>query len=62
MWATAAKGKSEEYDQRVVILVLREGADMASADARCFALYAELENYLRGDPTVNGAVIDATIG
>jgi hypothetical protein len=62
VWETAAKGKLEEYDQRVVILVVREGVNMQAADARCFALCAELENTLRTDPTVNGAVNDAYLG
>jgi hypothetical protein len=60
-WMTVAKTKSEEYELEIVILVLREGADMQAADERCFALFAELENALRADTTVSGAVADATV-
>ncbi len=56
--AQAAMGglRREEYGLEVVISVEREGTDIAAADARCFALVAELENQLRTDPTVNAAV------
>ena len=52
----------EEYDLQVIVDVIREGEDEASADARCFAIQAELENQLRSDPTVTAAVSSAQIG
>lgn len=61
-WAAGGKTKSEEYEQTVTIVVTHMGVDMAAADARCFALMVELENALRTDTTVGGAVTDATVG
>jgi len=65
-WATFATAggvsRHEAYRLTVVIWVSREGRGMQKADERCFALYAELENQLRGDVTVNGAVTDCKIG
>jgi hypothetical protein len=69
IWCGVAKGqqdwqamavKGEEYDLEIIISVIREGQDMQAADERCFAIYAELENQLRSDQTVNGAVMRAT--
>jgi hypothetical protein len=51
----------EQYDLQIVTNVIREGTDEVAADNRCFAIQAELENQLRGDPTVNGAVANAEI-
>jgi len=48
--------RHENYNVKVVVNVTREGEDAAAADARCFALCAELENQLRSDPTVSGAI------
>jgi len=53
--------RHETYNVKVVVNVLVEGTDMAAADARCFALSAELENQLRADPTVNSAVNNAQL-
>lgn len=62
-WATfSGTSRHEAYRLTVVIMVSREGRGMQKADERCFALYAELENQLRGDVTVNGAVTDSKIG
>lgn len=52
----------EEYDLEVIADVIREGTDEQSATARCFAIQAELENQLRSDNTVGGAVSAAQIG
>lgn len=52
----------EEYDLQVIVDVIREGEDEQSATARCFAIQAELENQLRTDNTVSGAVSAAQIG
>jgi uncharacterized protein YrzB (UPF0473 family) len=52
----------EEYDLQVIVDVIREGEDEQAADARAFAIQAELENQLRSDNTVNGAVSSAQIG
>lgn len=51
----------EEYNLEVIVDVIREGEDEASADARCFAIQAELENQLRSDNTVGGSVSVAQI-
>ena len=58
----APQQRQEEFGVDVVISVLREGRDTAAADTRCFALFAELENQLRTDPTVNNAVTEAHVG
>jgi hypothetical protein len=60
-WMTVGGTKLEEYDQQVLISVLREGVDMHAADARCFVLFAELEALLRADQTVTGAVAVAAV-
>src|SRR6266498_2365858 len=71
IWVGTAEGKQEistpalrheEYGVDVVISVERKGTDIVAADARCFALAAELENQLRTDPTVNAAVEHAEMG
>lgn len=54
--------RHEEYGVEVVISVIREGIDTPAADTRCFALFAELEQQLRTDSTVNGAVSFAEVG
>lgn len=61
-FASMGTTNHEEYDLQVVVDVIREGTDEASADARCFAIQAELENQIRSDNTVNGAVSVAQIG
>ena len=61
-YGTTAGLRAEEYDTELMIRVLKEGVDDSAADARCFALYGELEQQLRTDPTVNGAVQAARIG
>jgi hypothetical protein len=48
--------RHEDYNTKVVIHVEKDGTDTAATDARCFVLSAELENQLRTDPTVSGAV------
>jgi hypothetical protein len=58
----APNQRHEEYVLQVNISVLREGVDMVAADARCFALMAELENQLRTDPAVSGAITESHIG
>src|SRR6266498_2732111 len=54
--------RHEVYQLTVVVMVSREGQGMQAADERCFALHAELEEQLRTDKTVSGAVTDARIG
>ena len=58
----APNQRQEEYDLEVIVDVIREGTDEQSADERCFAIQAEIENQLRSDLTVNGAVTVAQIG
>jgi len=53
--------KGEQYELEVIVSVIREGQDMQAADERCFAIYAELENMLRADRTVGGAVALASV-
>jgi hypothetical protein len=52
----APNQRHEVYNVKVVIHVEKDGTDTAATDARCFVLSAELENQLRADPTVSGAV------
>jgi hypothetical protein len=70
IWCGVAKGqqdwqamavKGEQYDLELVISVRREGENMQAADERCFTIYAEVENEVRADKTVNGAVRQASI-
>ena len=48
--------RREEYNVQVIIGVLHEGTDTKATDDRCFALLAELEQQVRTDPTVSGAI------
>lgn len=66
-WATIAsptKPKEEHYDLKVWIRVLRSNTpdDFKTAGDRAFALLAELENELRGDPSVTNTVRVAHVG
>ena len=58
----APNQRHEQYTLQVIVSVLREGTDLKTADERCFALCAELENQLRTDVTVNSAVSEAHVG
>lgn len=60
--ATLAQGRHDEYVVKVVFGVLKEGTDSKAADDRCFVLLAELEQQLRTDATVGGAVSLAQLG
>lgn len=57
-WLAFQKTRKEEYDLKVWIRVLTSSSpdDYKTAGDRAFALMAELENELRGDPTVSGTV------
>lgn len=53
----------EVYGVKVTFSVVREGSStVEDADTRCFALFAELEDELRDDETVNGTVKNAHVG
>jgi hypothetical protein len=58
----AGNQRLEEYDLSVIVDVILEGTGEQAADERCFAIQAEIENQIRSDKTVNGAVTDAQIG
>jgi hypothetical protein len=58
----APNQRHEEYEMSVIIQASMEGTSEPAADARCFAIQAELENQIRSDGTLNGAVTDAQIG
>ncbi len=48
--------KDETYTLSVFVSVLREGNQQQTCTERCFAIASELEDYLRANPTVDGAV------
>ena len=48
--------KEETYTLDVYVSVVREGNQQQECTERCFALAAELEDYLRANPTVGGTV------
>lgn len=57
--------RKEVYSLEIIVdaIVEGEGDTAASgAETQCFAIQAELENQLRTDPTINGAVFNAQIG
>jgi len=58
----AANQRYENYELSVTVDVILEGTDPKPADERCFVLYGEVENQIRTDKTVNGAVTDAQCG
>lgn len=58
----APNQRHETYRVQVIVGVLHEGTDSKAADDRCFTLLGELEQQLRGDVTVNGAVALAALG
>ena len=62
-WLAMLKTKQEHYDLTVWIRALRSTTpdDFKTAGDRVFALMAELENELRGDPTVTGTVLIAAV-
>ena len=62
-WAALGKlRRNETYELTVHIRVERQGADQQAATERCFVIAGYLENLLRADPTVNGAVTWAGFG
>jgi hypothetical protein len=52
--------RDEDYTTEVVIQVAQPGSNTHTAEARVFALYAELEDFLATDPTVGGRCIKST--
>lgn len=48
--------KNETYVLDVYVSVLREGNQQQQCTERCFAIAAEIEDYLRTNPTVNNTV------
>jgi hypothetical protein len=48
--------KEETYTLDVYVSVVREGNQQQQCTERCFAISAELEDYLRANPTVGGTV------
>lgn len=48
--------KEEGYTLTIYVSVLREGNQQQTCTERAYAIAAEVEDYLRGDPTVGGAV------
>lgn len=60
---SAGNTKLETYNLQVIVRVLSSTTadDFKTAGDRAFALMAELENELRGDKTVSGAVRDAEV-
>jgi len=51
-----AKRKDEIYTLDVYCSVLREGNQQQACTERCFELAAEIENFLRDDPTCSSTV------
>lgn len=61
---TAALGnrrRDERYSLFVIVKVEKETTDQTLVNARAYALAAELEQQLRTDMSVNGAVISALV-
>jgi hypothetical protein len=54
--ALGALAKDETYTLDVYVSVLREGNQQQQCTERCFAIAAEIEDYLRTNPTVNNTV------
>lgn len=54
--------RKETYDVDMVVSVIRSADGQREAVERAFALMAEVEDFLRLDPTVASTVIRATIG
>jgi len=54
--ALGALRKDETYVLDVYVSVLREGNQQQQCTERCFAIAAEIEDYLRTHPTVNNTV------
>lgn len=48
--------REESYRMEVLVYAEKKGWTQADANARAFVIAAEIENQLRTDPTVNGAV------
>jgi hypothetical protein len=59
--ALGAQRRVETYVLTVVVNVIQETTDQRACTERCYTLAAELENQLRADATVNGAVRIAQI-
>lgn len=59
--ALGHRAREEDYTLTVTVDVLRRDSDQQSATERAYAIAAEIENELRDDPTVNGAVRTAEI-
>jgi hypothetical protein len=60
--ALGGRRRAEEYSIEVVVSVLRKGNDLAGVKARMWALVAEVEEAVRADPTLGGAVLTAQVG
>ena len=54
--AFGQKRRNEEYQLTILISIMGTRGDQQPASERAYALAAEIENELRDDPTVGGAV------
>lgn len=61
-WSTLGHTREEQYDLDVLISVAQQTNDQQPSTVRAFEIAAELENALRADQTVKGAVTVAAFG